>query len=443
MSFQQALSGLSAAQVNLDTIGNNVANANTVGFKGGRAEFADVYANTLNGATGDQVGMGVTVNRVEQSFNQGNITNSSNPLDVAIKGNGFFRIDNNGVISYSRNGQFHIDKDGYLVNSSSQKVTGYGVANGAVQQGLATDLKITSLSAPPKATGNLALTLNLDGRTSTVVDPTQFDPTNPATYTNSTSATVYDSQGNAHSLTTYYALTAKADPNAVPPVNQTWNVFAVLDNQSPGMSLDGNAPTAADPATVPPTAAVFATSQLTFDTAGAMLSPATGTNIVLGYPTAATTTSTFTATPLSVQLSLAGTTQYGTNFAVNTLTQDGYTAGQLNDFNIGADGTINGNFSNGTSQPLGQIILANFTNPNGLTPIGNNAWGQSAASGQPLIGAPGSGSLGQLQGSATETSTVDLTAELVNMITAQRAYQANAQTIKTEDQILQTITSLR
>ncbi len=443
MSFQQALSGLSAAQVNLDTIGNNVANANTVGFKASTTEFADVYANTLNGAANDQVGMGARVAQVAQNFSQGNITTTNNPLDVAINGSGFFRLDNNGVISYSRNGQFQIDKNGYLVNSNNQKVTGYGVANGTIQQGVATDLKITTLAAAPKPTGNLTQSLNLDGRTATVLNPANFDPAQPSTYTNSTTATVYDSQGNSHNLTSYYMLTAQADPAAVPPVSQTWNVFAVLDNVAPGMSVNGTAPTAADATTVPPTAAAYASAQLTFDSAGNMTSPAAGTNITLGYPTTATTGTAFTATPLSINLNLQGTTQYGTSFAVNNLTQDGYAAGQLNNFNIGADGTINGNFSNGTSQPLGQLVLATFNDPNGLTPIGNNAWGQSSLSGQPMVGTPGSGSLGQLQGSATETSTVDLTAELVNMITAQRAYQANAQTIKTEDQILQTITSLR
>ncbi len=454
MSFQQALSGLSAAQVSLDTIGNNVANASTVGFKGSTAEFADLYANTLNGAASDQVGMGVRVAQVAQSFSQGNITTTSNPLDIAINGEGFLRVDNGGAISYSRNGQLQIDKNGFLVNSSGAKITGYGVlpavpasANSpgtppTMAQGTLTDLQVNTTTSQPNATALVSSTLNLNATEPSLAqatNPIAFDPTNPNSYSNSTTATVYDSQGNTHNLTTYYV-----NNTAAGSTTPTWTVYATLDQGT--VATQNNAlgiGTTQAGITPPSVATPYPSITLTFNSSGALTSPTAPADLFLSYPTPGVTSGNWTANPLNITLNLGNTTNYNTAFAVNTLSQDGYGAGQLTNFSIGSDGVINGNFTNGQSQPLGQIVLANFTDPNALTPIGNNAWGQSAGSGQPLVGVPGSGVLGQLQGSAVESSTVDLTAELVNMITAQRAYQANAQTIKTEDQILQTITSLR
>ncbi|MHB1174838.1 MAG: flagellar hook protein FlgE [Sulfuriferula sp.] len=405
MGFQQGLSGLNAASKSLDVIGNNVANANTVGFKESQAQFADVYANSLTGAGASQVGIGTKVAQVAQQFSQGNITASSNPLDVAINGGGFFRMSNNGTIAYARNGQFQFDKAGYIVNATGSRLTGYGVsASGVLATGAPTDLNINTADLTPKTTTKVDAVLNLDSG-STVPVTTPFNMADPTTYNNSTAVSVYDSLGNAHTLQTFYVKTSA----------NNWDVYA---------STDGGAASLVSPS---PT--------LSFNSSGALT-----TAMPLTVPVAVTTGAT---TPFNVSLDFTGTTQFGSSFSVNALKQDGYTSGRLAGFSISADGTIAGRYTNGQSATLGQVVLANFTNPNGLQPLGNNLWTETAASGAPLVGTPNSGSLGVLQSSAVEDSNVDLTAQLVNMITAQRTYQANAQTIKTQDQVLQTLVNLR
>lgn len=402
MGFQQGLSGLNAASKSLDVIGNNVANANTVGFKESQAQFADVYANSLTGAGASQVGIGTKVAQVAQQFSQGNITASNNPLDVAINGGGFFRMSNNGTIAYARNGQFQLDKAGYIVNATGSRLTGYGVnASGVLATGAPTDLNINTADLTPNTTTKVKALLNLDSG-STVPVTTPFNMADPATYNNSTAVSVYDSLGNAHTLQTFYVKTGAG----------AWNVYA---------STDGGAASLISP--------------LNFNSSGALT-----TAMPLTVPVAVTTGAT---TPFNVALDYTGTTQYGSSFSVNALKQDGYTSGRLSGFNISADGTIIGRYTNGQSATLGQVVLANFTDPNGLQPLGNNLWSETATSGPALVGTPNSGSLGVLQSSAVEDSNVDLTAELVNMITAQRTYQANAQTIKTQDQVLQTLVNLR
>ena len=402
MGFQQGLSGLNAASKSLEVIGNNVANANTVGFKESQAQFADVYANSLTGAGASQVGIGTKVAVVAQQFTQGNISASNNPLDVAINGGGFFRMSNNGTITYARNGQFQLDKSGYVVNATGARLTGYTAnANGVLSTGAPADLNINTSDLTPKTTTKVKAVLNLNSG-STVPATTPFNMADPTTYNSSTAVSVYDSLGNAHTLQTFYVKTA---PN-------TWNVYA---------STDGGAASLVSP--------------LNFNSSGVLT-----TAMPLTVPVAVTTGAT---TPFNVALDFTGTTQYGSSFSVNALKQDGYTSGRLAGFSISADGTIVGRYTNGQSATLGQVVLANFTNPNGLQSLGNNLWTDTAASGPALVGTPNSGSLGVLQSSAVEDSNVDLTAELVNMITAQRNYQANAQTIKTQDQVLQTLVNLR
>jgi flagellar hook protein FlgE len=413
MGFQQGLSGLNAASKSLDVIGNNVANSGTVGFKGAEAQFSDVYASSLTGAGTSQVGIGTQVTQVAQQFTQGNITASNNPLDIAINGGGFFRMDNNGAITYGRNGQFQLDRNGYIINSNGARLTGY-IANaaGVLSTGAPADLNINTADIAPQVTTKIGAVLNLDSRNPVIAST--FVATDPTTYNNATSVTVYDTLGNSHVLQTYFQKTAAS----------TWKVYA---------SLDGN-PTPAF--TAPATQAAVGT--ITFTGAGAIntVTPTNPLTLALSVGTGATT-------PFNVTLDYTGTTQYGANFGVNTLTQDGYTSGHLSGFNVSADGTIVGSYTNGKSATLGQVVLANFTDPNGLQSLGNNVWAATAASGAALVGPPASGSLGVLQSSAVEDSNVDLTAELVNMITAQRNYQANAQTIKTQDQVLQTLVNLR
>ncbi|PRC91827.1 flagellar hook protein FlgE [Solimicrobium silvestre] len=425
MAFDQGLSGLQAASTQLDVIGNNIANSSTVGFKESNIEFADVYANSLGGGGASAVGIGVSASDVSQQFTQGTISTDSNPLDIAIDGNGFFQVSTNGSIGYTRSGEFQLNENGAIVTSSGANLQGYNAnANGVLNTGVTTNIVINSANLPPKITATVGTELNLNS-SSPVLLSAGFDSTKPATYTYSTSVTVYDSLGNSHALQTYYVNNGIVAPS----VEDQWSVFATVDGKPIGYT---------------PPAAPVSVATLSFNSAGT-LDPATTTpvtappfSVPLTIPLANGAT-----TPQVVTISYTGTTQYGVSSGVNSQTQDGFASGQLTQFSAGADGVITGTYSNGQTQTLGQIVLDNFVNPSGLKSIGNNLWLASPTSGVPLLGTPGSGSLGTLQSDAVEDSTTDLTSELVNMITAQQDYQANAQTIKTEDQIIQTLVTLR
>ena len=412
MAFQQGLSGLNAASKNLDVISNNVANATTVGFKGSRAQFADVFANSLSGAGAGQVGIGARVAAIAQEFGQGNVTSTNNPLDVAINGNGFFRISHEGSVTYSRNGQFHLDPNGYLVNVDNGRVTGYGVDSQAnIVQTSPIEIQIQTADIPPLATSTFRFGANLDASATPPASAT-FGTTDPSSYNNTTSGSVYDSLGNSHVFSYYFVKSAT--------VGQ-WNVYAAVDGTAVSNVNLG--------------AGAGSPLVLAFDSAGALTTtmPVTADLTVTGGATS----------PISFTLDMGSMTQFGAPFSVNTLYQDGYSSGRLAGLNIGSDGVVKGRYTNGQSQNLGQIVLASFANPNGLKPLGQNQWSDSPDSGLPVIGGPGSGNLGVVQSSAVEDSNVDLTAELVSMITAQRVYQANAQSIKTQDEVLQTLVNLR
>jgi flagellar hook protein FlgE len=511
MSFQQGLSGLNGAAKSLDVIGNNIANASTVGFKGAQAQFADVYASSLNGAGGMTAGIGVKVAAIAQQFTQGNIESSNNSLDVAINGQGFFRTVASGMVQYTRNGQFSLDKDGFMTNAQGAKLTGYSTGpNGEILAGAPTPVQIKTGDLKPVSTTKVGIEMNLDSRAS---KPTVgiFDASDPNSYNKQSPVDVYDTLGNPHVLSTFYVKTEGGK----------WDVYVANDgiektNLAVAQAAQGQgAPFAAvnaaradwDAASkaVPQDAAVTAAALANYaDAASAMVAAAAGAKnadataqaaIVSAGADAArvagntpelvdraitaavkvkpepigrlefdengalNATDTLNAGKWSIDLPIfpptgaeptqtmeiafTGTTQYGTATSDKKLVQDGYTAGHLQRFSIGKEGVILGQYSNGQSKPLGQVVLANFANSNGLEPLGNNAWAESADSGTPLIGTPNSGSFGVMQSSAVETSNVDLTAELVNMITAQRVYQANAQTIKTQDSVLQTLVNLR
>lgn len=423
MGFQQGLSGLNAASKSLEAIGNNVANSNTVGFKGAQAQFADVYAASLTGASTISAGIGVQVSAISQQFTQGNISASNNPMDIAINGSGFFRVSTGGTILYTRNGQFSLDKDGYVVNTNGARLTGF-VANGSgtLTTGAPVDISISTADLPPRTTTAVQAILNLDSsKAAPTVTP--FDPLNPLTYTNATSVPVYDSLGNARVIQTYYVKSGTVDGQ--------WDVYASVDDVPVNY-------TPADNTTVPPTPASQAViGTLTFGTNGQIATAAPAG----GFPVPIVALNGAAAfTPV---IDYTGSSQFGSAFSVNTMKQDGYTSGRLAGFSAGDDGTITGRYTNGKTNVLGQVVLASFVNVNGLIPQGNNLFAETAASGPALVGSPSSGGLGVLQSGATEDSNVDMTAELVNMITAQRVYQANAQTIKTQDQVLQTMVNLR
>lgn len=405
MGFQHGLSGLNVAAKNLDAIGNNVANSGTVGYKSARAEFADVFANSLAGG-GTQIGIGASVVAVKQQFSQGNIVSSANPLDVAINGAGFFRLSNDGSVSYSRNGQFSLDRDGFIVANNGARLTGYpSDSNGQVIASTPTDLRVSLANIPPQRTSTSRIAMNLDSRDTAPI--AAFDVNDPTSYNSSTAMTIYDSQGNAHTLTLYFRKTAA----------NNWDVHAGAN----GAALGGGG----------------SIGTLVFDSAGSLTANAS-MNVAVPLTNGADTPLTF-----PVIFPAGETSQFGVNFAVSQLSQDGFTTGRIAGFAIGSDGVILGRYTNGQTRAQGQVVLADFINAQGLVALGNNQWSESSDSGQPLVAAPGAGSLGILQAGALEESNVDMTEELVRMITAQRVYQANAQTIRTQDQLLQTIVNLR
>lgn len=415
MGFQQGLSGLNASSKNLDVIGNNIANTSTAGFKSGVAQFADVYATSLYGTGGLDVGIGTKVADVAQQFSQGNISVTSNPLDIAISGEGFFRMNQDGVITYTRNGQFNLDKDGYVINAATQRLTGFVAdSTGSIVGGTPVDIQISLAPSPPNVTGTVELVANLDSQENIIAGA--IDPADADTYNHSTSYTVYDEAGNAHGFVLYFQKSAA----------NTWNVDGYVN----GTQIDMNG------------AAAGNTMTMSYNTDGTInqINGAAAAAASITVPPAVLATG---AGALTYNLDMTDFTQYGSTFGVSFLTQDGYASGRIAGVTVDREGVIQGRYTNGQTRTLGQVVLYSFLNPRGLQPIGNNQWFETSESGQPTAGAPGSGVLGYVQSGAVEESNVDLTAELVNLIVAQRMYQANAQTIRAQDQILQTLVNLR
>lgn len=423
MAFQHGLSGLNASSKNLDVIGHNIANANTTGFKSSRAEFADLVASSMGAGGGANYGIGVEVAAVAQQFSQGNVTVTGNNLDVAINGNGFFKVQQaDGSAAYTRAGNFKLDKTGDLVTNGGAQVMGFKVDPAT---GLSTS-EAQPLSFPTgapiqaKQTESIKATLNLDARAKDSAGDATATPPVPATprSTYGTSINVYDTQGVATPVNLYFMKTA--NPNE-------WAVYNQLD----------------DPTAVPPVTAI-SLGTIAFDENG-KIDPATATLTLTVSPTA--NPNAGTAAPavanFPVDIDMSGATQFGSKFAVADLSQDGYASGDLTSINISNDGMVMASYSNGVTRAEAQVALANFRNPQGLLAVGGNNWVESFDSGPAVMGKPGDGNFGALRSGALEDSNVDLTAELVNMMTAQRAYQANAQTIKTQDQAMSTIVNLR
>ncbi|HRD97176.1 MAG TPA: flagellar hook protein FlgE [Rubrivivax sp.] len=417
MSFQQGLSGLNATSKNLEVIGNNIANANTFGSKVARAEFSDMYANAISGGGSSNIGIGTQLSTVAQQFTQGNISTTENPMDLAIKGNGFFQLtDGQNPIVYSRNGQFKVDRDGFVVSNSGLKLMGYAADNkGVIQPGQAVTLQLPTSGVDPSPTTTVALEMNLDSRkaiTAPAAAPL-IDFNDATTYNNATSLTVYDAKGQEVPVTYYFQKSG----------TDTWEVFATAD----GATIGG---TPADPQPI---------TTITFAPDGsAPTAPAAPVAFTISLPDNAAPADT-----LDLTLDLSAATQFGSGFGVTDQRQDGFSAGELTSIMVESNGIVMARYSNGQSRPAGQVELATFRNAQGLQPVGDNGWGRTFASGDPITGMPDDAGLGVLQSGALEESNIDLTGELVNMITAQRIYQANAQTIKTQDQVLQTLVNLR
>ncbi|HAN27585.1 MAG TPA: flagellar hook protein FlgE [Haliea salexigens] len=421
MAFDTAISGINAASADLNVISNNIANASTVGYKTSRAEFADVFATSLLGAGGNAIGKGVSLSAVTQEFGQGNISFTDNALDLAISGGGFYQLSVDGALQYTRAGNFKVDREGFVVSNAGSRLQGFQVNAAGDVTGQLGDIQIDTSLLDPNPTGLVDLTSNLDSRE---VPPTvpfggPFDafaapPTapDPSSFNATTSTTVYDGLGNPHVLSLYFVKTAT--PNE-------WEVHSLVDGVTTSgpdtLTFQSNGQF--DPLTLP--VEVSITGWQPLNAAGV------GTG----------------ADPQDITVSLSDTTQFGTPFAVSSVVQDGFSAGQLRGLEIDSTGIAFARFTNGESRALAQIALANFNNPNGLQPIGDTNWVETFASGPSNVGAPGTSGLGVIQSAALEESNVEITAQLVDLIIAQRNFQANAQVIQAEDAVTQTVINLR
>ncbi|WP_027015769.1 flagellar hook protein FlgE [Comamonas composti] len=421
MGFQTGLSGLNAASKNLDVIGNNIANANTTGFKSSRTDFAEAVASAIGSASGQASGIGVNVAAINQQFRQGPYSTTGNNLDVAINGNGFFVVRQpDGSTAYTRAGNFVADKQGQLRTVQNDYVMGYPVdpATGKVQTGAAPmALSFPTGSIAAKQTEKAQISLNLDSRAQPAAgDATATPPIPPtprATY--GTAITVFDAQGTEIHTSFYFEKSATGN---------TWEIYNSLDPAAPSIGT------------------------AVFDTGGKLTSltptaPATGSGTELILPIDGGTANPNGLPPFPVSFDFGSTTQYGSKFANNGLQQDGYATGMLTGISISQNGSITASYSNGLTRVESQLAMADFTNAQGLAQVGGNKWVATADSGPALNGTAETGSLGSLRAGSLEDSNVDLTAELVNMMVAQRAYQANAQTIKTQDQVFSTLVNLR
>ncbi|QCS66365.1 flagellar hook-basal body complex protein [Achromobacter denitrificans] len=479
MGFGQGLSGLNAAAQNLDVIGNNIANSGTVGFKSSTASFADVYASS-------RVGLGVKVAAINQRFTVGTVNGGGGEYDIAIDGaKGMFRVtDQSGAVMYTRNGEFLVDKNNFIVNAQGYRLTGYPA--GAIGAN-PVELQLPMANVAPKATATATTVANLDANAKVVYEvdtqvepgsvelgtpPTRysfrmdtatgeavfevpqpvdgtyggitiaggrtsddltgeagyqapvtelakpFDPTVSSSYTNASPMTVYDSLGNSHQVMQYFVKRPASGAGS------EYDVYYTMDGKAMAPTTEAGG-TWGNP------------TKLNFNNAGALTS-APIVNLSVAQPGGTTTP----ADPLNIALNYTGTTQYGSSYKL-VAKPDGYTSGEFSGINIGGDGSLVASYTNGETQVVGTIVLADFSNLQGLQPVGNNAWTETAASGQPILGQPGTNGLSKVVGQATESSNVDMSKELVNMIIAQRTYQANSQTIKTQDEIMQVLMNLK
>ncbi len=464
MSFNIALSGLNAAQKDLDVTSNNIANVNTTGFKESRAEFVDVYAASLLASGKTKVGDGVLTADVAQQFSQGSIQFTNNALDLAITGNGFFTtvptIDSLET-SYTRAGQFKLNSDNFVVNSQGGHLLGFPVnadgTSASVSLSTSEPIRIPTASGAPSATSEVDIRMNLPAGDSYIADsPGNFDPTDPLTFNHSTSVTIFDSLGDSHVMTYYFV---KDDPSPAPGKDRPneWMMFAAVDGKVINME-DPNTTAVGDGRVggtvsggLAPGGVVGA--RLEFDSSGdfiAQFPPLASGGIKTVAFTNHLPNGADTSQSVLIDFSLDPSgpnanepTQFASNFEVTALNQNGLAVGRLTGIDIGTDGLVRATYSNGTSQPLARIALVNFANEQGLTQIGNTAWKESIASGEALAGEAGSGTFGTINSSALEQANVNLTTELIDLISAQRNFQANSRALEVDNQLNQTILQIR
>ena len=528
MPFRTALSGLNAASAELRVIGNNVANASTTGFKESRAEFADIFATSSLGTTSNAIGTGVRVSNISQQFSQGNIGFTDNNLDLAISGQGFFIMDDNGVNSYTRAGQFGIDRNGFVVNSSNQRLTIFEADNNGLITGGTGSLQLENADIAPQASSTVDVTANLDASaqipgglaassTLGLTPGTQLDTT-AGSYT-TPNFTMFDQQGNqinnasiqfnytgtgadwdvellVGGAATVPPTTASAvtigtdtvtlnwDPDGLgtqTPTPLTLDTSNVVSTNAGGSNVASVADGAAQAGFDPTDGSTYnnSTSLTVYDTLGSphlatmyfrksaipnqweshlyvdgtqrsgpdvLEFSSTGSILTTSFPSTVTVPGFDPgggAAALNLDVNFGNTTQFGSAFNISALDQNGFPTGRLSGIDIGDTGVITSRFTNGQSRTLGQVAIANFNNTQGLRQLGDTSWSETFDSGAPLVGEPGAGSLGLIESGALEGSNVDLTEELVGMITAQRNFQANAQVITTADTITQTIINIR
>ena len=410
MSLQTELSGLQAAQSNIDTIGNNVANVNTVGFKSFSTQLSDQFSNSLSDAMGGPIpGDGVSLTGLSQLFSEGALRQTGNPLDVAVNGSGFFQVKTSSGIAYTRDGSFQISNDGYLVAADGSKVQGFAASGSS---GALSSIQIDTGSIPANATSALTLGVNLpttDGAINTVTTP--FKTADASSYNESTTTTVYDSLGQGLTLTSYFT---RVSGSGAP---DNWQTHYQLTDAGGKFVASGAGPT------------------LSFNSSGQLTSGSGSTGAIGGLADGAAS--------LNIALNFKGTTLSSSAFGVSTIDDNGFAGGQFSGIAISPDGQVIGQYTNGSTQVFGTIALANFSNLEGLQPLSQNNWQATTESGQPTVGTPTNTGFGALQSGSLEGSNVDLSSQLVNLIVAQQAYQANVQGIQVDQQDVQRLLTIQ
>ncbi|WDE13216.1 flagellar hook protein FlgE [Thalassomonas haliotis] len=461
MSFNIALSGLNAAQKDLDVTSNNIANVNTTGFKESRAEFVDVYASSLLASGKTKVGDGVLTSEVAQQFSQGSVQFTTNALDLAVTGNGFFSTAptlDSSDISYTRAGQFKLNDSNFIVNSAGEFLLGFPVnadgSSASVSLSTATPIQIPTSSGAPTPTSEVDIKMNLPAGDAIAGPIGEFDATDPLTYNHSTSVTIYDSLGDSHVMTYYFV---KEAPIAGPPATNPWMMFAAVDGNlididdgtGPGAIAEGRVG-GGTPATVP----TVSGARLYFDPSGDFTAQepalADGGIVTAQLGAGILANGSDPTQTIEIDFNIDGTgpnanepTQFASNFEVTALDQDGLAVGRLTGIEIDTTGLVLAKYSNGTATPLQRIGLVNFANDQGLTQVGGTSWKESIASGEGLAGEAGTGTFGTINSQALEQSNVNLTTELIDLISAQRNFQANSRALEVDNQLNQTILQIR